>query len=158
MTYLGNDFLNGRSQTGGTKDSKNNVEVVLIDSASTGVWSVKVKDSSHGGSRTYQPYSIAVRGVNVNDLTPDPAIESETFLIRPQIPQVGEQASFSVDIVNQGSGSIAEVFVSAHVNGNLVGTKSLAMNTGEVANLEWDWTPESSDLSLIHISEPTRPY
>ena len=60
VTYLGNDFLNGKSQTGGTKDSKNNVEVVLIDSASTGVWSVKVKDSSHGGSRTYQPFSICL--------------------------------------------------------------------------------------------------
>ena len=151
VTYLGNDFLNGKSKTGGTKDSKNNVEVVLIDSASTGVWSVRVKDSSHGGGRTYQPFSIAVRGVNVNDLTPDPAIESETFLIRPQIPQVGEQASFSVDIINQGSGSIAEVFVTAHVNGNLVGTKSLGMNTGEIANLEWDWTPESSDKGSSQI-------
>ena len=151
VTYLGNDFLNGKSKTGGTKDSKNNVEVILIDSASTGIWSVKVKDSSHGGSRTYQPFSIAVRGVNVNDLTPDPAIESQTFLVRPQIPQVGEQASFSVDIINQGSGSIAGVFVTAHVNGNLVGTKSLAMNTGEVVNLEWDWTPESSDKGSSQI-------
>ena len=35
VTYVGNDFANGRSTTGGAKDTKNNVEVVLIDSAST---------------------------------------------------------------------------------------------------------------------------
>ena len=61
VTYVGNDFANGRSTSGGAKDTKNNVEVVLIDSASTGIWNVKVKDFSHGGSRTYQPFAIAVR-------------------------------------------------------------------------------------------------
>jgi len=151
VTYLGNDFLDGRSTTGGSKDNKNNVEVVLIDSASTGIWNVKVKDSSHGGSRTYQPFSIAVRGVNVNDLTPDPSIVSDSFLIRPQIPQVGEQAAFSVDVSNQGSGSFPTAFVSAHVNGQLVETKTIGMNPGEVATLEWDWIPDASDKGQAQI-------
>ena len=145
VTYLGNDFANGRSTTGGEKDDKNNVEVVLIDSASTGIWNVKVKDFSHGGSRTYQPFAIAVRGVNVNDLTPDPSISPGSFEISTPIPQVGEPTSFSVSVVNQGSGSFAEVFVSAHINGDPLETKSLGMSPGEEVRLEWDWTPESSD-------------
>ena len=151
VTYLGNDFANGRSTTGGEKDDKNNVEVVLIDSASTGIWNVKVKDFSHGGSRTYQPFAIAVRGVNVNDLTPDPAIPPGSFEISTPIPQVGEPTSFSVSVVNQGSGSFAEVFVSAHINGDPLETKSLGMSPGEEVRLEWDWTPESSDKGDTEI-------
>ncbi len=151
VSYLGNDFANGRSTTGGEKDDKNNVEVVLIDSASTGVWNVKVKDFSHGGSRTYQPFAIAVRGVNVNDLTPDPSISPGSFEISTPIPQVGEPISFSVSVVNQGSGSFAEVFVSAHVNGDPLETKSLGMSPGEEVRLEWDWTPEASDKGESEI-------
>ncbi|MCH1592082.1 MAG: S8 family serine peptidase, partial [Candidatus Thalassarchaeaceae archaeon] len=151
VTYLGNDFANGRSTTGGEKDDKNNVEVVLIDSASTGVWNVKVKDFSHGGSRNYQPFAIAVRGVNVNDLTPDPAIVPSSFQISTPIPQVGEPTSFSVSVINQGSGSFAEAFVSAHINGDPQETKSLGMSPGEEVILEWDWTPGTSDKGETEI-------
>ncbi|GIQ96722.1 MAG: hypothetical protein CM15mP2_2090 [Methanobacteriota archaeon] len=48
LTYLGNDFANGRSTTGGSADSLNNVEVVLIDSAMVGTWTVNVIDANHG--------------------------------------------------------------------------------------------------------------
>ena len=44
-------------------------------------------------------------------------------------------------MVNQGSGSFAEAFVSAHVNGDPLETKSLGMSPGEEVRLEWDWTP-----------------
>ncbi|MBI88362.1 MAG: hypothetical protein CMB67_04990 [Euryarchaeota archaeon] len=151
VTYLGNDFSNGRSTTGGAKDSKNNVEVVLIDSASTGIWNVKVKDFSHGGNRQWQPFAVAVRGVNVNDLTPDPAIDPDSFEISTPIPQVDEETTFSVSIVNQGSGSFPGVFVSAHVNDKLVETKSLGMTPGENVRLEWDWTPETEDRGNTEI-------
>ena len=151
VTFFGNDFSNGKSTTGGAKDNKNNVEVVLIDSAATGVWNVKVKDFSHGGSRTYQPFAIAVRGVNVNDLIPDPAIIPSSFEISTPIPQVGEEAQFSVSVVNQGSGSFPEVHVSAYVNSNHIGTKTLGMSPGEDALLEWDWTPSSAVDTEIRI-------
>ena len=49
--YLGNDFANGRSATGGTMGQRNNLEVVLIDAAATGTWTVKVKDAQHSGSK-----------------------------------------------------------------------------------------------------------
>ncbi|MDP6662293.1 MAG: S8 family serine peptidase [Candidatus Thalassarchaeaceae archaeon] len=151
VTYFGNDFSNGKSTTGGAMDNKNNVEVVLIDSASTGVWNVKVKDFSHGGSRHYQPYAIAVRGVNVNDLNPDPAIIPSSFEISTPIPQVGEETQFSVSVVNQGSGSFPEVHVSAYVNSNHIETKTLGMSPGEDAILEWDWTPVGNDVGNSSI-------
>ena len=55
----------------GEHDSLNNVEVVLVDSAEAGLWTVKVTDASHNGGRA-QPYAVAVSGVGVNDLRPDP--------------------------------------------------------------------------------------
>ena len=88
VSYKGNAFVNGRSVTGGTKDSTNNVEVVLIDNAATGTWTVRVRDAQHGGGRTWQPYALAVRGVNVNDLSPDPAFVQNSFEISSPIPQV----------------------------------------------------------------------
>ena len=76
----------------------------------------------------------------MNDLTPDPSIAPGSFEISTPIPQV-EPTSFSVSVVNQGSGSFAEAFVSAHVNGDPLETKSLGMSPGEEVRLEWDWTP-----------------
>ena len=143
VTYWGTTSLMvDPVQEGGGQ--QNNVEVVLIDSASTGIWNVKVKDYSHGGSRSNQPFAIAVRGVNVNDLTPDPTFVPESFEISTLIPQVGEQTTFSVSIINQGSGSLSDLFVSAHINNNLLETKSVSMTPGQEVQLEWDWTPETS--------------
>jgi len=150
-TYLGNVFSNGKSVTGGIKDSKNNVEVVLIDSASEGIWNVNVKDSSHGGNRIYQPYSIAVRGVNVNDLTPDPAIISDSFTISVPVPQVDEQVDFSISISNQGTGFSSNVPISAYFNSNLVDTKFIDLNPGETTTLEWEYVPQWSDKGSIPI-------
>jgi len=149
--YYGNDFSNGRSTTGGARDNKNNVEVVLIDSAETGIWNVNVKDFSHGGSRAYQPFAIAVRGVNVNDLTPDPTFIPNSFELSTPIPQVGEQTQFSVSIINQGTGSFSEVHISAYVNSDHIGTKTLGMSPAEDVLLEWDWTPVAEDKGDTQI-------
>ncbi len=150
-TYLGNVFSNGKSTTGGIKDSKNNVEVVLIDSASEGVWNVNVKDSAHGGAREYQPYSIAVRGVNVNDLTPDPALITDSFDISVPVPQVDEQVDFSISVSNQGTGFSSNIPISAYFNSNLVDTKFIDLNPGETTTLEWEYVPEWSDKGTIPI-------
>ncbi len=152
ITYIGNDFQDGKSKTGGSKDDKNNVEVVLIDSASVGIWNVKVIDYSHGGGRTYQPFSIAVRGVNVNDLTPDPTFVSSSFEISTPIPQVGDEVQFSATILNQGSGSFPEVHVSAYGNDVLIGTKTLGMLPAESVELEWDWTPVQADAVAKNVT------
>ena len=141
LSYKGNAFVNGRSVTGGTKDSTNNVEVVLVDNAATGTWTVRVRDAQHGGGRSWQPYSLAVRGVNVNDLSPDPTFVQDSFEISTQIPQVGEDVDISVVVKNQGAGSVADLSVIARADSDLLGTHQLSMSPGESTELEWNWTP-----------------
>ena len=79
VEYKGNEFSQGRSIQGGSYDTLNNVEVVLIDSAEQGIWTVKVSDSQHSGSKA-QPYAIAVSGIGVNDLRPIPRQLAHHFL------------------------------------------------------------------------------
>ena len=82
LIYKGNVFTNGQSVNNGQRDSKNNVEVVLIDNAMVGTWNVKVKRYQLlGGSSFYQSYSLAVRGVNVNDLESEIPLSYQTHLI-----------------------------------------------------------------------------
>jgi len=133
----------------GQKDSKNNVEVVLVDNAAVGTWTVRVRDSSHGGSNFYQPYSIAVRGVNVNDLDPDPTFVSDSFALSVPIPQVDEEVEFSISLINQGAGSIPELSVLAAVNSATISTKTLSLSPGESAELTWQWTPDVEGENTI---------
>jgi len=156
VTYKGNAFINGRSVTGGTKDSTNNVEVVLIDNAATGTWTVRVHDAQHGGGRTWQPYALAVRGVNVNDLSPDPAFVQNSFEISSPIPQVGEEVDVSVVIQNQGAGSVADLSIIARADNEMLGTRQLSMSPGESAVLEWNWTPtQQGDVEFTFHIDPS---
>ena len=149
LIYKGNVFTNGQSVTNGQRDSKNNVEVVLIDNAMVGTWNVKVKDTTHGGSSFYQSYSLAVRGVNVNDLDPDPTFVSDSFDLSVPIPQVNEEVEFSISLINQGAGSIPELSVLAAVNSITISTKTLSLSPGEYAELTWNWTPTQDGDNII---------
>ena len=156
VSYKGNVFVNGRSVTGGTKDSVNNVEVVLVDNAATGTWTVRVRDAQHGGGRTWQPYSLAVRGVNVNDLTPDPTFVQNSFEISSPIPQVGENIDISVSVKNQGAGSIADLSVIARADSDLLGMHQISMSPGETTELEWNWTPDQEgDVEFTFHIDPS---
>ena len=89
--------------------------MVLVDSAVAGVWTVKVSDVYHGGGRSEQPYSIAVRGVNVNDLRSDPIVQLSDISYSSDVPQVGEEMTISVPITNQGSGRALDLVVEAGI-------------------------------------------
>ena len=114
-----------------------------------GTWSVKVKDSTHGGSNFYQSYSLAVRGVNVNDLDPDPTFVSNSFDLSVPIPQVNEEVEFSISLINQGAGSVPELSVLAAVNSVTIDTKTLSLSPGEYAELTWNWTPNQDGENII---------
>lgn len=144
-TYKGNVFNSGRSIAGGTFDSKNNVEVVLLDTAAVGTWTVRVKDDYHGGSRTYQPYAIAVRGVNVNDLSPDPTFAPEVS-VTPAIPQIGEEVQIGITLENTGAGSVTGLEVMMRADGSLVATQTIDMVPGGSVPMIWNWTPNTEGL------------
>ena len=153
--YLGNDFANGRSTTGGSADNTNNVEVVLIDSAVIGQWTVKVKDTYHGGSRS-QPFALAVMGHGINDLLPDITVVNSGYGIDIPIPSVGEEVHFNSRIENTGNVKSDFFDVELQVDGVVVETKNMDIGGGTVKDLYWTWTPQSSGSKLISfIIDPT---
>ena len=146
--YLGNDFANGRSTTGGSADNVNNVEVVLIDQAIIGQWTVKVKDTFHGGSRS-QPFSLAVMGHGINDLLPDLAVVPEDYSMDIEVPGVGDEVHFTSTIENTGNVKSDYFDVVLQVNGVVVETKNMDVGGGTQKNLYWTWTPQSAGEKLI---------
>ena len=146
--YLGNDFANGFSATGGSADNVNNVEVVLIEQAITGQWTVKVKDTFHGGSRS-QPFSLAVMGHGINDLLPDLAVVPEDYSMDIEVPGVGDEVHFTSTIENTGNVKSDFFDVVLQVNGVVVETKNMEVGGGTQKNLFWTWTPQSAGEKLI---------
>lgn len=59
-TYLGNVFRRGESTTGGSADSVNNHEQVLVQAPQAGTWTVKIKPSRI--VQGPQPFALVVRG------------------------------------------------------------------------------------------------
>ena len=146
--YRGNDFANGRSTTGGTRDSVNNLEVVLIDTAATGTWTVKVKDTQHSGSKT-QPYAIAVLGHGVNDLRPDPMIVSEAFEMDVGIPQVDDPVTLTTEFFNFGNVKADTFSIAFEADGTELARTSITLGAGSTKVLNWDWTPQVAGTSVL---------
>ena len=156
-SYLGNNFQAGRSVPGGSADSINNLEVVLVDSAISGVWTVKVSDVYHGGGRSEQPYSIAVRGVNVNDLRSDPIVVLSDVEYSSEVPQVGEEMTISVPITNQGSGRALDLVVEAGILkvgtlGTDLGRETITIGPGVTRIVQWQWTPQDEGEVTLRIN------
>jgi uncharacterized membrane protein len=154
IIYLGNDFANGRSTTGGSGDTLNNLEVVLLDSAEVGVWTVKVKDTFHGGS-TAQPFSIAVRGHGVNDLRPDPEFLIDQFEMSVTIPQVGDQVQLTTKVFNVGNVKADFFDIEFRVDNALIDTENIEVGAGSTKTQIWYWTPQDSgETTLSFIIDP----
>jgi len=146
--YLGNDFSNGRSTTGGNSDNLNNVEVVLVDNAELGVWTVKVKDAYHGGSKA-QPFAIAVMGHGVNDLRPDPSILDDAFSMSVTIPQVGDQLQVTSSVFNVGNVRADFFDITFEVDGTEIETKTLDLGAGSSKTQMWYWTPQTAGQTML---------
>tara|TARA_Y100001980_G_C14556130_1_gene346547 strand:- start:4539 stop:9119 length:4581 start_codon:yes stop_codon:yes gene_type:complete len=148
VTYLGNDFVNGRSTTGGSADSLNNVEVVLIDSAMVGTWTVEVIDVNHGGSRG-QPFALAVMGHGINDLKPDLVMIADGYSIDIAIPSVGEETELTCVVGNTGNIRSDPFDVTLEVDGTEIATQSLELSGGTQRTLVWSWTPQAAGENTV---------
>lgn len=154
LVYLGNDFANGRSTTGGSSDTLNNLEVILLDSAEVGIWTVKVKDTFHGGS-TAQPFAVAVRGHGVNDLRPDPEFLIDEFVMSVEIPQVGDQLQLTTKVFNIGNVKADFFDIEFRVDNTLIDTKNTDIGAGSTKTQVWYWTPQDSgQATLSFIIDP----
>ena len=153
-TYLGNDFANGRSVTGGVKDGVNNLEVILIDNAQQGIWTVTVNDAQHSGSSS-QPYAIAVMGHGVNDLRPDPMVVPESFEMDVGIPQVGDPVNLAMGFFNFGNVRADTFPIAFEVDGTELDRQSIDLGSGNTRTLVWSWTPQTAGTSnLSFIVDP----
>ncbi len=148
LKYLGNDFANGYSTTGGNADSLNNVEVVLIDSAIVGTWTVEVIDVNHGGSRS-QPFSLAVMGHGINDLKPDLVAADDGFSIDIAIPSVGQMTELTCVVENTGNIRSDSFDVTLEVDGVTIDTQSMELGGGSQRTLVWSWTPQSAGANTV---------
>tara|TARA_B000000532_G_scaffold69116_1_gene54864 strand:- start:31674 stop:36209 length:4536 start_codon:yes stop_codon:yes gene_type:complete len=149
--YLGNVFQNGRSVIGGTADDTNNVEVVLVDNAQTGLWKITVSDVQHGGPRS-QMFAIAASGVGINDLRPDIIPVPGSFITSKMIPSVGEEIQISYEIQNIGNTEANDFDVELMVDGQSINSYELTLGTGAKTVLTWDWTPDSSGVKEISVN------
>ena len=148
--YLGNDFANGRSTTTGTKDDINNLEVVLIDMAMKGIWTVRVKDAYHAGSGV-QPFAIAVSGQGVNDLRPDPQVVANSMLLNVTIPQVGDQVRLTTQVFNGGNIKAESVDLAFMVDGTELDRSTVDINPGASRQSTWYWTPQQSGTTTLEL-------
>ena len=146
--YLGNDFANGRSTTGGTRDSINNLEVVLVDGAGAGTWTVKVKDTQHSGTKS-QPYAIAVQGYGVNDLRPDPKVVPETFAMDVGIPQVDDPVQLTTSFFNFGNVKADSFPIAFEVDGTEISRKTIELGAGVTKEIYWSWIPQTAGTSTL---------
>ena len=150
-TYLGNVFSSGRSTTGGVADDTNNVEVALIDSATTGIWTVRVSDVNHGGPRSQQ-YAISASGVGINDLRPDMAVIVGSIQTSAEIPQVEQEISVNAQITNLGNAPTGEFEIRMTADGTDLDTYTISMSPGATMTITWFWTPTNPGPNLIELS------
>ncbi|MEC8789493.1 MAG: S8 family serine peptidase [Candidatus Thermoplasmatota archaeon] len=148
VEYKGNEFSQGRSIQGGTHDSLNNVEVVLVDSAEAGLWTVKITDASHNGGRA-QPYAVAVSGVGVNDLRPDPSPIVTSFSTDIAIPQVGDEVLVEMEVSNLGNVEAENVEVIFQEEGIFVDSQTFNLGPGGSKILFWDWEPQNAGARTL---------
>jgi len=146
--YKGNDFTNGVSTTGGSADDTNNLEVVLLDYAMSGVWTVKAKNTYQGGSSA-QTYSIAVMGYGVNDLRPDPMVMVDQFSMDVSIPQVGDPVNIETKVFNAGNVEAESFDVVFSVGATEINRKNIDLGAGSVKALFWTWTPLTSGQTTL---------
>ncbi len=95
--YKGNDFANGLSAIGGSKDSLNNVERVRLDTGATGDWQISV---SHAGGSS-QGYAVVLSAVGNENPMSDLAIYDGSVWASQVTPLENDFVLLRMSWVNQ---------------------------------------------------------
>jgi M6 family metalloprotease-like protein len=120
QTFIGNQFAGGVSTTGGTADTLNNVEVVLVDSPVPGDWTVTVTAATVNVGNPGQGFALAVSG----DLAkaPVPTGNQDTLVVRVKFSDIAfepplaglqntmQQAAAYISEVSYGQASVLSTF------------------------------------------------
>lgn len=120
QTFLGNDFASGVSTTGGTADSTDNTEMVLINSPAPGDWTIRVAGTAVNVGAPGQGYALVASA----DLTEAPAStgDQDTLVVRvqfadeafepplPNLQNLLDDVADYVDEVSYGQANVTPVY------------------------------------------------
>ena len=95
--YKGNDFANGFSTTGGSKDSLNNVERVRLSSGPAGDWTISV---AHAGG-SHQGYAVVISAVGNENPISDIAVFEGSIWASQMMPLENDYVLLRMAWVNQ---------------------------------------------------------
>ena len=86
-TFLGNNFsIGGTSQTGGTADALNNIEMVIVDNPAAGVWTLTVSGAAVNTGAPGQGYALVATGDFPEP--PSPLGDQNTLVVRVRFPDI----------------------------------------------------------------------
>ncbi len=86
QTFLGNQFNNAASVTGGTADTTENIEMVLVNAPAAGDWTIRVSGAAVNVGNPGQGYALVVTA----DMTEPPPVvgTQDTLVVRVQFSDV----------------------------------------------------------------------
>jgi M6 family metalloprotease-like protein len=110
QTFLGNVFSGGVSTTGGTADTLNNVEMVLVNNPAPGDWTIRVIGTAVNVGNPGQGYALVVTA----DLTEPPMTTGvqDTLVVRvkfadialePSLPNLQNRMTEVANYINEAS-------------------------------------------------------
>ncbi len=120
VTFLGNDFANGVSTTGGAADTLNNIEMVLVNNPAPGDWTIRVVAAAVNVGNPGQGYALGASGAlapaPVNTGVQDTLVVRVRFAdiaLEPSLPNL--QATMAevvnyIDRVSYGQASVVPAY------------------------------------------------
>ncbi len=131
QTYLGNVFTGANSATGGTADTRNNLESVVLPAGVTGSYIIKIKATNIAGDGVPgdadaldQDYSLVV--YNANE-TPTPVVQSGALTITSEscAPSNGavdpdETVTVRIPLSNVGTGDTTNLTATLAANSGVI--------------------------------------
>jgi len=140
QTYLGNVFNGANSSTGGSADTRNNVESVFIPAGVTGTFVIKVKATNIAGDGVPnnadpldQDFALVTSNANVSPVPVEQVnslnITAENFTPANSVPDPGETLSVDLNVSNIGTANSTATTVTLQATGG-VQNPSGAQNYG----------------------------
>jgi len=153
-TWLGNDFANGLSATGGTADSINVVERIELPTGTThqsGSWSIQV---AHRGGLE-QSFALVVTALGQHDPATDLAVFADSITPSSEEPLVNELLSISTAWINQAplAASSYKVKVEDVTTGDVLREVTRASTPGgKIETLSFYWTFSTTGPHLLRLT------
>ncbi|MBR79669.1 MAG: hypothetical protein CMA88_02655 [Euryarchaeota archaeon] len=102
--YFGNNFANGVSQSGGSRDQLNNLERIRIPSGEAGTWTIQI---GHSGGFA-QEFSLVLSADAVERQESDLSVVPNSIFTSDTSPLKGETISIQLSWINQAAAATGD--------------------------------------------------